>query len=183
MAYIRAALFCVAGLALAAVAIPVKAQPIEEIAIGKKIAPVLLTIPVGVLHASVYYGSYIVNAVADCNGCHSNNEFAAGGNPFLGQTKQINQQCYLNGGQHFGPFVSRNLTPNSNGNPAGLTYPQFVNVIRTGNDPKNPGTLLQVMPWPAFQNMTDIALKGIYDYLSSIPPLPSGGTSPACNPT
>jgi hypothetical protein len=49
-----------------------------------------------------YYGSYIVNAVADCNGCHSNNEFAAGGNPFLGQPVQINQQCYLNGGQHFG---------------------------------------------------------------------------------
>jgi hypothetical protein len=33
-----------------------------------------------------------------------------------------------------------------------------------------------------FQNMTDIALKAIYDYLSSIPSLPDGGTAPCAPP-
>src|SRR5271170_2170840 len=138
MVYVRTVLLGVAGLALAAVIVPARAQTNEEIAIGKKVAPVLVTIPVGVKSASVYYGSYIVNAVADCNGCHSNNAYAAGGNPFLGQSKQINQQCYLNGGQSFGPFISRNITPDISGKPAGLTYAQFVSVMRTGNDPQDP---------------------------------------------
>ena len=38
------------------------------------------------------------------------------------------------------------------------------------------GDLLQVMPWPAFANMTDRDLLAIYTYLSAIPrnPGPSG---------
>jgi hypothetical protein len=103
-----------------------------------------------------------------------------GGNPFAGQPKQINTLCYLNGGQSFGPFFSRNITPDASGKPAGLTLAQFVQVIRTGNDPEQPGSLLQVMPWPAFKDMSDSDLKAIYDYLSSIPSLPYGGTSPSC---
>ena len=35
-------------------------------------------------------------------------------NPFLGQTVMINTDRYLAGG-NFGPFVSRNLTPDRNG--------------------------------------------------------------------
>jgi hypothetical protein len=31
------------------------------------------------------------------------------------------------------------------------------------------GDLLQVMPWPNFQNMTDHDLRAIYEYLSAIP--------------
>jgi len=178
MTNIRAALLGAAGLVLAT--IPAMAQIIEEISIGKKIAPVPLTIPRGVSAASVYLGSYIVNAGADCDGCHSNNEFTSTGNPFNGQLKQINTLCYLNGGQSFGPFYSRNITPDASGKPAGITYATFVNLIRTGQDPQDPGTLLQVMPWPTFRNMTDTDLKAIYDYLSSIPSLPYGGTSPYC---
>jgi hypothetical protein len=39
------------------------------------------------------------------------------------------------------------------------------------------GNLLQVMPWPTFQNMTDHDLRAIYEYLSSIPCItgPSSG--------
>jgi hypothetical protein len=150
-----------------------------EITRGRMIAPVPLTIPDDVDPQSVFLGSYIVEAVATCNSCHSNKEYTVTGNPFNGQPKQVNQTCYLNGGQSLGPnIVSRNITPDNRGRPAGLTFVMFKNLMRTGNDPEHPGTLLQVMPWDGFQNMTNTELKAIYDYLSSIPSLPTGGVSP-----
>ncbi|HEV7513132.1 MAG TPA: hypothetical protein VGO27_15665 [Candidatus Acidoferrum sp.] len=94
-------------------------------------------------------GSYLVNAVADCNGCHSAGpatEFAMGGNPyflsppFTGK-KKINMATYLGGGRDFGPIgsvlhlYSRNLTPDKTGLPAGgRTYEQFVDIMREGED-------------------------------------------------
>jgi hypothetical protein len=84
---------------------------------------------------------------------------------------QVNAAHYLAGGQQFGPFTSANITPDANGHPAGLTLAQFKNVIRTGHDPDpaEGGRLLQVMPWPTYQNMTDNDLRAIYEYLRSIP--------------
>jgi len=116
-------------------------------------------------------GSYLVNAVGGCNDCHTAPPYKVGGDPSLGQPKQINIDCYLDGGQVFGPFVSRDITPFENGMPAGLTFAGFKHVIRTGEDPDHPGQLLQVMPWPVYQTMTDHDLRAIYEYLSSIPPI------------
>ncbi|MDQ6675764.1 MAG: hypothetical protein M3Z09_00540 [Acidobacteriota bacterium] len=162
-------------------------------------------------------GSYLVNVVADCNGCHSNppTSFAAPGNPYLLQganppffsgTKQINPSTYLGGNQDFGSFgpgpkaeiISRNLTPDKSGLPVGGdTLLNFIQIMRTGVDmdhvhpscsatittnclafPFN-GDLLQVMPWPAFQRMTDRQLTAIYQYLSAIPCLEGGPGEPA----
>jgi hypothetical protein len=97
-------------------------------------------------------GSYIVNAVGDCNGCHSAGpptEFASDGNPyqlsppFAGKA-EINTNNYLGGGRDFGPFgappqiphlYSRNLTPDKTGLPAGgHTYAEFVEIMRQGTD-------------------------------------------------
>jgi hypothetical protein len=119
-------------------------------------------------------GSNIVNAQAACNDCHTNPSFAPGGDPYKGQPKKINAEHYLAGGQAFGPFISRNLTPEgSKGYPAGLTFPQFKQVMRTGIDLEHEhpqlGPLLQVMPWPVYQNMSDRDLQAIYEYLRSIP--------------
>ena len=122
-------------------------------------------------------GSYLVNAVGDCSGCHTNPSFAPGGNPFLGQKKKINAAHYLAGGQQFGPFTSRNLTP-ENGLPAGRTYEQFRLQLRTGIDLDHAhpqfGPLLQVMPWPTFQSMKEHDLRAIYEYLRAIPPATPG---------
>jgi hypothetical protein len=153
-------------------------------------------------------GSYIVNVVGDCNGCHSAGtatEFI--GNPALfappsltaHQVKQVNPATFLGGGRDFGPFptpssplhiYSRNLTPNNTRMAAGgLSYSDFAQIMRTGIDfdgvhPTCPmgtpqtsscvpypfdGSKLQVMRWPAFQNMTDRDLRAIYEYLSAIP--------------
>jgi hypothetical protein len=46
-------------------------------------------------------------------------------------------------------------------------------VIRTGEDPDDPGELLQVMPWPVYQTMTDRDVSAVYEYLSSVPAIPA----------
>ena len=160
-----------------------------RIARGFQIAPVPLNLE-GKNLALVGLGSYLVNAVGGCNDCHTNPPYADGGDPFLGQPKQVNAARYLAGGTPFGPPgdpntpVSRNLTPRANGLPANLTWAQFRQVLRTGADlkhrppfvPSAENDLLQVMPWPVFQDMTERDLQAIYEYLRSIPSLPSNPT-------
>jgi hypothetical protein len=161
-------------------------------------------------------GSYWVNAVGDCNGCHSAGpatEYSTPtGNPYLLSPpftgkQQINPATYLGGGRDFGPFpgppfpsiphlYSRNLTPDHTGLPeGGHTYEQFRDIMRNGTDfdhihpnctagPGNPpnclvapfnGDLLQIMPWPTFQKMTDHDLRAIYEYLKAVPCNPGPG--------
>src|SRR6266436_8722675 len=118
----------------------------SKIQVGFAIAPVPLNLD-GKNRALVGLGSYIVNAQGDCNGCHSAGpatEFAPGGNPYFGQPTKIDPATYLGGGRDFGPFpgpgpfphiISRNLTPDKNGLPAGGdTFDEFVQIIRTGVD-------------------------------------------------
>jgi hypothetical protein len=119
--------------------------------------------------SQVGLGSYLVNAVGGCNDCHTAPPYTMDPYAFLGAPKQVNVACYLAGGQAFGPFVSRDITPWEKGKPAGLTFRQFLHVMRTGEDPDKPGQVLQVMPWPVYQTMTDGDLRAMYEYLSSIP--------------
>ena len=113
---------------------------------GFEIAPVPLKLE-GKNRSLVGLGSYIVNAQADCNGCHSagpQTEFAPGGNPYFGQPTKINPATYLGGGRDFGGYptptsplhiISRNLTPDKTGLPeGGHTFDEFVEIIRTGTD-------------------------------------------------
>jgi hypothetical protein len=137
---------------------------------GLQIAPVPLDLT-GKSRTLVGLGSYLVNAVAGCNDCHTHPSYAPGGNPFLGQPTQINMDEYLAGGRKFGPFTSANITPDASGLPAGLTYKEFLGVLRTGHDP-NTVPLLQVMPWPVYGNMLDHDIRAIYEYLRAIPSLP-----------
>jgi len=148
-----------------------------KVRIGLRIAPVPLNMK-GKNPALVGLGSYIVNAQGDCAGCHSNPQYADGGDPHLGQPEVISQSTYLSGGGDlFGPFVPRNLTPNAQGKPAGLTLDEFLQVINHGTDlkhrppfvPSEANDLLQVMPWPVFSKMSDREQRAIYEYLRTIP--------------
>jgi hypothetical protein len=133
----------------------------------------------------------------ECHGAGpANTQFLPGGNPYLGQPKMINAATYLGGGRDFGALapgtahiISRNLTPDKTGLPeGGRTFAEFVQIMRTGVDLDNlhptcppgvvntscvpapfHGDLLQVMPWPGLQNLTDHDLRAIYEYLSAIP--------------
>jgi hypothetical protein len=148
---------------------------------GLAIAPVPLDIAPR-KRRIVGLGSYIVNAQSACADCHSCPTYAPGHNPFMGGDGQLNASTYLAGGVPFGPFTSSNITPDENGDPAGLSEAEFVELIRTGHDPDGPpGTVLQVMPWPILRHMTDNDLRAIYEYLRSIPhaETPAAGTCAA----
>ena len=174
---------------------------------GLQIAPVHLTYS---KHDRklVGLGSYIVNAVSECNGCHSAGpatQFAPGHNPYLRlgpftPPATVNPATYLGGGSDFGQIgpitsstipphiVSRNLTPDKTGLPeGGATFAEFHDTIRLGIDhdhlhpncsatittncfnPPFNGALLQVMPWPSYQDWTDHDLLAVYEYLKAIP--------------
>jgi hypothetical protein len=93
-------------------------------------------------------------------------------------------------------IFSRNLTPYITGLPdGGNSLSEFLHIMKTGKDfdtdnakgtgvhPNCPtatqtahcvpypfdGGLLQIMPWPAYQDMTDHELTAIYEYLKAIP--------------
>jgi hypothetical protein len=148
-------------------------EELNRVNTGFTIAPVPLNLR-GRDAILVGLGSYLVNAAIGCGGCHTNPEFAEGGDPFRGQPEQINTANYLAGGTMFGPFTSRNITPDpESGLPAGHTFEEFVQIMRTGVDldMEHPqfGPLLQVMPWPDYGKMTDRDLRAIYEYPSAIP--------------
>jgi hypothetical protein len=113
---------------------------------GLEIAPVPLNLE-GKNLKLVGLGSYLVNAVASCNDCHSTGpaaEYAPGGNPYFkgNPPKVVNQSVYLGGGRNFGSLipgtpeiVSRNLTPDKTGLPiGGRTFDEFLQIMRTGVD-------------------------------------------------
>ena len=180
---------------------------------GLRIAPVHLTYDKD-NRRLVGLGSYMVNAVSECNGCHSEGPATAyavdatGANhnpylrrPFFTPPKRVNRATYLGGGNDFGQvgpitsatipphIVSRNLTPDKSGLPeGGATFAEFYETIRHGIDhdhlhpncngttitsncfnPPFNGNLLQVMPWPAYQDWTDGDLVAVYEYLKAIP--------------
>ena len=193
---------------------------------GFDIAPVNLTYPKE-LRNYVGFGSWLVNAVGDCNGCHNggsppNLNYAQGFNPYFNQhPTKVDPTVYMAGGQDFGQvtidanfnpigphIISRNLTPDYTGRAeGGNTFEQFLQIIRHGTDldhlhppcttdastPPNcllalpginpvDGNLLQVMPWPVFNNMSTQDLLAIYTYLSAIPCI-SGPATPGDLPT
>ena len=144
-----------------------------RVARGYKIAPVPLDVQ-GRSKELVGLGSYLVNAVGGCNDCHTWPNYAANGDPFRGQPKMVNADNYLAGGRPFGPFRSRNLTPNPDSTDTEEErFEEFVSVIRTGLDPHQAhpeiSPLLQVMPWPVYQDLTDRDLHAIFQDLESIP--------------
>lgn len=108
-------------------------------------------------------GSYLVNAVADCGSCHDSTG-ADGGRRFLA------------GGQRFAlpqaqgvEVYARNLTPDPNSGLT-LTEDQFLLIMQTGTDKKNPSSSLLVMPWFEYRWMTADDLKAVFAYLKAIPP-------------
>jgi len=122
---------------------PVKVQK------GLAISPVPLNMA-GKDSNMVGYGSYLVNAVASCNDCHSAGpptQYATGGNPYFGQHPTVvSPATYMGGGNDFGAFpdpdgpfphiISRNLTPDSSGLPiGGDSFDKFLQTMRTGADP------------------------------------------------
>jgi hypothetical protein len=153
--YLKPTLASVAGLTTAAVfgslvitSPGVRAdssQTDSRIQVGYNIAPVKLNLK-GLDPALVGIGSYIVNAQADCNGCHTSPDYGpeySQDPTFVGAKAPgvVNPAAYLGGGTYFATFpgganiFSRNLTPDITGKPeGGHTLEEFMNIMRTGHD-------------------------------------------------
>src|ERR1700739_1449912 len=93
----------------------VRAQQLDQILRGYEIAA-NQGIPLNVKGKDwflVGLGSYIVKTTG-CNDCHTPPNWANGGNPYMGQSQQINTAEYLSGGRQFttpaGVFTSANIT-------------------------------------------------------------------------
>ncbi len=102
-------------------------------------------------------GAYLLTSLIDCGGCHTSDPTK----PFGGGT-----QFPIDGQGHY--VYSRNLTSDPSTG-LQLTEDQFVTVLQTGQDFRNPGQMLFVMPWPNFRWMTVDDLKAIYAFLQVLP--------------
>ena len=126
--------------------------------------------------STAIYGKYLANSVANCRGCHTERDLMtgafigdelAGGFPF----EVFNQNGEIVKGKH---LISPNLTTDAEtGIMASWTESEFINRFRTGRIIEG-----SPMPWGPFSRMSDLELKAIYRYLSSVDPIkrkiPSG---------
>ena len=167
----------------------------SQIQIGMNISPVRLDLT-GKNRSLVGLGSYIVNAQGGCNDCHTwrlttqppdpniGSNYEEGGDPFLGQPEQIYVEGYLAGGRPFGPFTSKNLTPNGNGlpggwistcssRPCGLAWIARTVIRRCRR-------FCRSCRGRCTGNMTDRDLMAVYEFLRSIPCV---GSAARCTPT
>lgn len=141
-----------------------------RVAVGLAISPVPITLG-NRDRALVGLGSYLVNTFG-CNSCHTNPSYVTGHSPYNGEVPEINTAAFLAGGNKFGPYTSRNLTPEKDTGKLDMTFDEFSNAMQRGTDhdqlhPTTP--LLQVMPWPYFAKLSQVELLAMYEYLSSIP--------------
>ncbi len=125
---------------------------------------------------SVGRGAYMVNAVADCQGCHNGTDaqghtlFLAGNAdfPLGGLDSTTVQPCTVGATDCIDSHVfARNLTPDATTG-LQLSEDQFIEALRKGTDFKNTATLM-VMPWPQLRWLTTQDLRDIYHYLKHIP--------------
>lgn len=110
--------------------------------------------------ASVEYGEYLANSVANCVGCHSPRDLKSG--EFIGPK--------FSGGLVFEEkaaiFTTPNLTPDpETGLLATWTEDAFITRLKSGL--VHEGT---PMPWSSFAMMDEVDSKAIYMYLKSLPP-------------
>ncbi len=116
--------------------------------------------------ASITYGEYLANTVANCVGCHSKasikygvKEFEFG--PFSGGAKF--------GGNNINTyrFITPNLTPEKQtGIIANWDEDTFVNRFKAGRIYET-----SAMPWGSFARMDEVDIRAIFRYLQSIKPI------------
>ena len=127
-------------------------------------------------------GAYIVNAIGDCSGCHTNLD-----NPATGA---IDTAAYLTGGQVFDlnvlgvpPFVqqalgytraaSADLIGKTNGffTKANVDFATFETLITEGIHAEDPAPQRRVafpMPWTFLKNMTLGDMQAVYTYMNQV---------------
>lgn len=124
-------------------------------------------------------GSYLVNSVGDCNGCHTNPERDLTPGPnFL----KITTAAFLTGGRVFPvpPPVAvmskytRTMSQNLLGSAHGFPWSdatKFKNALTNGDDPDGTRKLGFPMPWNHYKGLVAEDVTAIYTYLSKQAPI------------
>lgn len=111
---------------------------------------------------SAAYGSYMVNSLGNCAGCHTKRDAMTGA--YIGE--------HLAGGNEFDEkgykYITPNITTGSSGRLFAWTYENFKARFRLGKADKH-----SPMPWNSYKQMTDDELRAIYNYLRSVKPAAS----------
>lgn len=151
---------------------------------GLAVNAVNVAAPASVSDAALFArGSYIVNAQASCNDCHTNRD-----RDYQSATRQINTAAFLSGGRVFAvppPLqpvfkIVRSMTSNLTGSSMGyfttagdptISFQQWVEEITQGvhadmTAPKPP--LAWPMPWQHFGQMTLGDLEAVYTYVRTV---------------
>jgi hypothetical protein len=149
---------------------------------GSAEVPIAITYPTSPSDSELFgRGAYIVNAIAGCNGCHSNPERSSGGDGGL-PAGRINTSQYLGGGQIFNtppplqPIVHtvRSMSANLSGKSLGyfnsgtISFDQWDLEITQGvhaDVPPPRPPLAWPMPAATFRNMTIDDLEAVYFYV------------------
>jgi mono/diheme cytochrome c family protein len=113
-------------------------------------------------------GSYLVNQVMSCGGCHT---ARAGGNILLEPERT---DAFLGGGNVFvdkglGTVWIPNLTPDPETGLGRWKDDEILRALRDGVAPDG-HFLLPMMPYPSYQYLSDDDARAVVAYLRSIPP-------------
>ncbi len=143
--------------------VPLTAWPKQIADHWKPLPPPSAPIPPPDFSNPVKRGDYLVNALADCSGCHTPSNAVLEPLPGL----NFSGGFMLHG--PWGKVSSANLTPD----PSGIIHydeKMFLQTVRTG---KVGGvrSLNNIMPWQHFRHMTDADLKAIFAYLRTLKPV------------
>ena len=106
-------------------------------------------------------GAYLVSALANCAGCHSQRSMVSGA--YTGPKLQGGMEMESSVNAKI-KLVPPDITSRPGGRVAGWTEDEFVARFHGGE--RIPGS---PMPWQAFGRMSDDDLRAIYRYLRSVP--------------
>jgi len=145
--------------------------------------------------ASIGRGSYLVNALAHCNECHTNPSRIMTVPPTDPTFMRINTAHYLTGGGVFqvppplAPIVhqTRSMAADLTGKTHGFlsepdaTFSLFLGLMSTGRhiDETPARPIAWPMPWDAFRNLTLSDSEAVWNYLKSLPLIASTSTDAA----
>lgn len=118
--------------------------------------------------ATAPYGRYLANHVALCAECHT---------PRGGIQNSADHDRLFAGDDDppsSFPASPANLTPDSETGIGGWTEAQFIETLRTGENPRS-DTLNTFMPWRQVRRMTDDDLRAIFRYLRTLEPISTPG--------
>lgn len=126
-------------------------------------------------------GSYLVNHLAECVGCHTPLQqgtdasdmtlFLSGVPEKFAGTKQGPPQIAGYPGPRGARFYPKNLTPDDETGLGKWSESDFVKAFKEGVRPDGSKYEASAMPWELFRNMREEDSRAIYRYLRTIKPI------------